>query len=209
MRRFSKYRSILKFSQGCIAIVLLIALLDFLREFWRPGLSSPYVTTAEDLQSNDTRSLFIASVQWNSEAILESSWIPTLLKLVTELQAVNINVYVSVYEGGSNDGTKKALSQLADSLRQLNVNNSIELDAESHKDVISKTSPGSSGWLHTPRGEELRRIVHLSNVRNRALKPLSDLNKAGVNFNKILYLNDIVFSVSNHAEAYCNTLNYI
>lgn len=205
LRRLSKYRNILRFTQWCITISLLLISFDLLREFWRSSPSFHHVSTAQDLQSNNIKSVYIASVQWNSEAILKSSWIPTLLELVVSLQAVNINVYVSIYEGGSHDGTKKALSQLTDSLRQLNVNNSIELDAESREDSISKSSSGSDGWLQTPHGQELRRIVYLSMVRNRAMEPLSSLNRIGVKFDKILYLNDIIYSVGsiiNHLTLY-------
>lgn len=194
-RRLSRYRSILRFFQWGFSLCLLLLLLDLLRDSWRPSLPSHHVATAQDLRSNNITSVYIASVQWNSEEILQSGWLSVLLELVVALQAVNINVYVSIYEGGSRDGTKKVLSQLTDSLRQLNINNSIELDPESREDSIDKASSGPDGWLQTPHGKELRRIVYLSAVRNRALEPLLKLNKAGAKFDKILYLNDIVYSV--------------
>lgn len=197
LRRLSRYRIALRFVQWCIIIMVLTAMLDLLRQSWRPRPPQSF-SSVLDLRSNNTTSVYIASIQWNSEAILKSSWIPALLELVVKLQAANINVYVSIYEGGSHDGTKKALSQLADSLRQLSVDNSIELDDESHKDVVHKLNSTPSGWLQTPRGKELRRIVHLSKIRNRALEPLANQTKAGVKFDKILYLNDIVYSVSRN-----------
>lgn len=200
LRRLSKHRVALRFVQWWIIITLLTATLDLLRESWRQKPLQSF-SSALDLRSNNTTSVYIASIQWNSEAILRSSWIPTLLELVFKLQAANINVYVSICEGGSQDGTKEALSQLADSLRQLNVDNSIELDGESHKDAVKKLNSTPSGWLQTSRGKELRRIVHLSKIRNRALEALANQTKAGVKFDKILYLNDIVYSVSRNCQS--------
>jgi hypothetical protein len=64
-------------------------------------------------------------------------------------------------------------------------------------DEISQV-PGPSGWIDTPRGKrELRRIPYLSKLRNISLKPLADLALKGIKFDRILFLNDVVFTVGN------------
>jgi hypothetical protein len=58
-------------------------------------------------------------------------------------------------------------------------------------------TPGE-GWVKTPKGDmELRRIPYLSRTRNMSLKPLEELAKQGIIFDKILFLNDVVFTVRN------------
>lgn len=104
---------------------------------------------------------------------------------------------MSIYESGSEDSTKDTLSKLAESLKTLSINHTVYLDSETHGAAIEKAlSPTStSGWLRTRYGKELRRIFYLADIRNRALEPLRALNQAGVRFDKILYLNDVVYSV--------------
>lgn len=153
---------------------------------------------AEDLASSShLKSIYIASVQYNSDVILQAHWIPSLLQLVKELQAVDLNVYVSIYESGSEDGTKATLSELAASLKSLSIDHTVHLDNETHAAAIEKSlsSTSTSGWLRTRYGKELRRISYLANVRNRALEPLRALNQAGIRFDKVLFLNDVVHSV--------------
>lgn len=105
------------------------------------------------------------------------------------------NVYVSVYESGSWDDSKGALRVLNATLEQIGVRRSIVLDESTHLDEIAKV-PGPSGWIDTPRGKkELRRIPYLSKLRNISLKPLADLAVQGIKFDKILFLNDVVFTV--------------
>lgn len=107
------------------------------------------------------------------------------------------NVYVSVYESGSWDDSKGALRVLNATLETIGVRRSIILDDSTHLDEIAKV-PGPSGWVDTPRGKkELRRIPYLSKLRNISLKPLADLAVQGIKFDKILFLNDVVFTVGD------------
>lgn len=195
-------RRILKWAKLFAGAFLLIFVLDFLRHLLllqrspQPIVQGK-VITAEDLKSRHVNSIYIASVQYNSDVILKAHWIPSLLQLVKELQEVDLTVYVSIYESGSEDGTKDTLSKLKASLNTLSINNTVYLDNETHAAAIVKAlSPTStSGWLRTRYGKELRRIFYLADIRNRALEPLRALNQAGVRFDKILYLNDVVYSV--------------
>lgn len=141
-----------------------------------------------------TQSVYIASTQWNSGDLLQHHWIPSLLQVVSELKAANVSVYVSIYENGSWDATKSILRQLRQSLEDAGVENHVEIDDESHEKIITQHDP-QSGWLQTAYGAEMRRIPYLARIRNKALDPLTRLSKSGTKFDKLLYLNDVIFSV--------------
>ena len=139
--------------------------------------------------------VYIASIHWNNEAVLRSKWNEAVVDTVKALGPEN--VYVSVYESGSWDDSKGALRVLNATLEQIGVQRSIILDESTHLDEIAKV-PGSSGWVDTPRGKkELRRIPYLSKLRNISLQPLADLAVKGIKFDKILFLNDVVFTVGD------------
>lgn len=138
--------------------------------------------------------IYIASVNWNNEIILRSHWSQALLELAWKLGPEN--VYISIYESGSYDNTKGALMELDMELERLQVPHTITLSPITHEDEMTAT-PGE-GWVKTPKGDmELRRIPYLSRTRNMSLKPLEELAKQGVIFDKILFLNDVVFTVGN------------
>ncbi len=50
------------------------------------------------------------------------------------------------------------------------------------------TGRGRSGW-------EVRRIPHLADLRNRAMRPLREM-APGRMFDRVLWINDVVFTVS-------------
>lgn len=137
--------------------------------------------------------IYIASIHWNNEAVLRSKWNEAVVDTVKVLGPENS--YVSVYESGSWDDSKGALRVLNATLENIGVQRSIILDDSTHLDEIAKV-PGPSGWIDTPRGKrELRRIPYLAKLRNISLKPLADLALQGIKFDKILFLNDVVFTV--------------
>lgn len=140
-----------------------------------------------------TERVFIASIHWNNEAILRSHWNEAVLQLVQHLGPKN--VYVSILESGSWDDSKGALRLLDGKLGSLEVERTILLDKTTHADEIAAT-PGNTGWIDAGRGKtELRRIPYLSRLRNRSLEPLADLADKGIKFDRILFLNDVVFRV--------------
>lgn len=138
--------------------------------------------------------IFIASIHWNNEIILRSNWNEQVVNIVKYLGAKN--VYISIYESGSYlDDTKGALRELDGQLEKLGVQRTIILDQTTHADEMRK--PVTDGWIDTPRGrKELRRIPYLARLRNISLEPLSRLAAEGTKFDKVLFLNDVVFSVS-------------
>lgn len=105
------------------------------------------------------------------------------------------NIYISIYESGSWDNSKGALRELDRQLEDLEVQRTIVLDETSHAHEIAKP-PASTGWIDTPRGKkEIRRISYLAKLRNLSLKPLADLALNGITFDKVLFLNDVIFKV--------------
>lgn len=137
--------------------------------------------------------IYIASINWNSEPILRSHLSQAIVELAWKLGPNN--VYISVYESGSYDNTKGALLELDAELERLRIPRNITLSPVTHEDEIA-APPGNEGWIVTPKGKtELRRIPYLSRTRNLSLAPLHELARQGITFDKILFINDVVFNV--------------
>ncbi|KAJ5573545.1 uncharacterized protein N7459_007972 [Penicillium hispanicum] len=141
--------------------------------------------------------IFIASVNWNNEFILRTHWSQALVELTRRLGADN--VYISIYESGSYDNTKGALMDLDVELERLGIPRTIVLSPITHEDEMA--APPGEGWIMTSRGKpELRRIPYLSRTRNESLRPLEALAKQGITFDKVLFLNDVVFTPNDVFE---------
>lgn len=137
--------------------------------------------------------IFLVGIHWNSEFILREHWIPALLALAKEIGPEN--VFVSIYESGSYDNTKAVLRVLDQFLEENRIPRRVVLDETTHADEISQT-PSDSGWIEIPNGTtQLRRIPYLARLRNIAMQPMYDLQNSNVVFDKILFLNDVVFTV--------------
>ena len=117
------------------------------------------------------------------------------------------NVYISIYESGSWDNSKGALRELDTELAKLDVPRTITLDEKTHQEELAHPpSRETEGWIQPPktvsnhRKWELRRIPYLARLRNLSLKPLDELEKKGnttTRFDKILFLNDVVFTTAD------------
>jgi hypothetical protein len=152
-------------------------------------LSSP---TNEPVAQRSER-VYIASIHWNNERILRSHWNDAVIALANALGREN--VFVTVYESGSWDDSKGALRELDMALAAHKIRRNITLSGTTHLDEMSVVNRGS-GWVDTPRGRrELRRIPYLSRLRNWTLEPLQELARQGERFDKVLFLNDVVFNV--------------
>ena len=144
--------------------------------------------------------VFIASIHWNNEPILRSNWSAAVLELVDYFGPEN--VYISIYESGSWDNSKEVLRVLESDLERKRVQRTVKLSETTHADEL-KQSP-THGWIQTPRGKkELRRIPYLSKLRNLALEPLNNLGD-GIKFDKVLFLNDVVFTVRTSLVIVCS-----
>ncbi|QIW95614.1 hypothetical protein AMS68_001132 [Peltaster fructicola] len=136
--------------------------------------------------------LFIASIHWNNENILRSHWNDAVLDLMQTFG--RNNTFLSIQESGSWDDSKGALNDLDRMLEPGGFRRRFILDETTHLDEISKP-PAPSGWIDTPRGKkELRRIPYLSRLRNIVLEPLKELAAVGEKFDKIVFLNDVIFT---------------
>lgn len=168
----------------CLVIALFVDLLSLSAARHRVSSASNNVAKER---------IFIVSIHWNNEAILRSHWNQAVLQLVEHFGSDHI--YVSIFESGSWDDSKGALRQLDAELGRRGIDRTIVLDETTHADEIGGT-PGNSGWIDTARGKkERRRIPYLSRLRNRSLEPLVELADKEIKFDKILFLNDVVFDV--------------
>lgn len=162
------------------------------------------------IDTTNTQKIFITGLAWNNEILFRTHFINQLQDLVHALGVQN--VYISIYENGSYDGTKGALSDLQRLLEQLGVSNRIVLDETSHEDIVrARPSTPKEGYLQIEKsGFEkwgiqkgdyaLRRIHYLAQLRNKALEPLWELAEKGEKFDKVLFLSDVVFNSADVLE---------
>lgn len=137
--------------------------------------------------------IFIASIHWNNEEILRSHWLSSVVALAEEIG--RDNVFVSVYESGSWDDTKGGLTELDRQLDDARIPRRVILNAETHQEKIDE-KPAKEGWVKTSDGRtQLRRIPYLSTLRNIALEPLFESSNSSHTFDKVLFLNDVAFTV--------------
>ena len=175
-------------------VLVVSVLIDFLNLSW---LFSDQSCTSEtnglEKQPEKNFKLFIASTHWNNEAKLHNFWNQAVLDLAEHLGPDN--VYISIYESGSWDDSKGALRMLDQDLERLGVQRTIVLEDTTHASELAKP-PGEEGWVDTPRGRrELRRIPYLAKLRNLSLKPMEKMALNGVRYDKVLFLNDVAFTV--------------
>lgn len=147
----------------------------------RPGPSRPH------------ERIYIASMHFNNGEILKSHWNDAVIGLTETFGPKN--VFVSIFESGSWDDSKTVLKELDRDLEKRGVPHRVEVSDVTHQDELDSANKGD-GWIDTPRHKkELRRIPYLSRLRNKTIKDLLDLHKQGVTFDKVLFLNDVVFTV--------------
>lgn len=147
--------------------------------------SSPFSSTPSHELHN--QKIFVATT-------FGSHWNRTIEALVTSLGPENFHVSIDSGSGSWNH-TEDALNLLDQHLGMLGVSKTIILNDTTHVHEIAKPSAWP-GWIDTPRGEkESRRIPYVSRLRNLSLKPLEELAKSGSTFDKILFLDDVVFTV--------------
>ena len=202
LRRRSTRKRLLK---SVIVVLIVSILIDLLKSSWsfsKQACGAP-MTVASGRKSEKRPKVFVASTHWNNEANLRKFWNKAVLDLAEHLGPDN--VYISIYESGSWDNSKGALTLLDQGLERLGVQRSIVLDDTAHTDEIAK-APGEEGWIDTPRGRrELRRIPYLAKLRNLSLKPMVNMAFNGVRYDKVLFLNDVAFTVGTCITLSCLT----
>lgn len=138
--------------------------------------------------------IYIASMHFNDAELVKEHWSDALLQLIDVIGAEN--TFVSIFESGSWDDTKTHLAALDHELEARGVPRRVELGEISHETAMKEGPQDGEGWIQTPRNKkELRRIPFLSKLRNKTLQDLREQEKKGVHFDKVLFLNDVVFTV--------------
>ena len=124
--------------------------------------------------------VFIAASIYDHDGNLAGgTWGQNLLDLVHLLGPEH--VYLSIYE---NDAGSKAEAALRDLEQRVECPHSLVF--EEHLDL------GAAPPVQLPDGtKRVKRIAYLAEVRNRALRPLEN---SSVRYDKLLYLNDVVFN---------------
>ena len=123
--------------------------------------------------------IFIAASLYDKSGDLAGGeWGSRVLQLVDLLGPEN--VFLSIYENDSGEEGRSALRSLEEQVR---CKKSIVF--EEHLDLTTLPT------VTIPGGEtRIKRIEYLAEVRNRALKPLDE---AQDHYDRLLYLNDVVF----------------
>ncbi|KAK5743702.1 hypothetical protein LTS12_023783 [Elasticomyces elasticus] len=155
--------------------------------------------------------IFIASIHWTDERILREYWVPAVLQLAQDIGREN--VFVSVYESGSFDDTKGALQELEDHLARMGIDHKVVLDDTTHLNEVSRER-AEVGWVQMPSTKTYRqnwtdwfslqkdewvprRIPYLARLRNQVMEPLYEQQQLGNVYDKILWLNDVVFDTED------------
>lgn len=180
-------------------LVLLVTL--FLLDVLLLLRARPRTTRVTQSQRGQEKpSVFIVSVHRNTANILPE-WSAAALALVDYLG--NDKVYFSALESGSQDETKAELWNLKTQLDARGVPNTIDLGKDVYEqleEMWTRPDPNGArqeGWIWNEEDDvyDLRRITYLAKERNRAMQPLEELERLGRKFDKILWINDVVFNV--------------
>lgn len=139
--------------------------------------------------------VFVAASLYDPEGTLVSGdWGQSVLGLIDILGPEN--VFLSIYEDNADEKSKLALDDFA---AQLSCNASL---------VAEDLDVSQLPHVSTPDGtHKLSRIAFLAEVRNRALRPLcnKDLSAFSTRFDRLLYLNDVLFDPVDAANLLFST----
>ncbi|CAH0016316.1 unnamed protein product [Clonostachys rhizophaga] len=194
LRRITRHR----ISRILLLVFALVSFFDVLQV--HHGIRSneerePTKQGSGNRRSRQQERIYITGLHYNDGELLRNHWMTSLLELCDELGPSN--VFVSLHESGSWDDTKEMLRWLDQVLEERGVARHIEVSDESHQDVIDQGF-AEGEWVETSAREKaVRRIPHLARLRNKTLQDLIELNKNGVKFDKVLFLNDVVFTTED------------
>ncbi|KAL4911179.1 cryptococcal mannosyltransferase 1-domain-containing protein [Aspergillus multicolor] len=135
--------------------------------------------------------VFIAAVLYDPEGTIASGDCGrAVLRLIEYLGREN--VFLSIYENNSGPQGKSALQDLASNIPcnyTTFTQDGLDLD---NLRVRRVTLPDSE--------QRIRRIDYLAAVRNAALLPLQEMDEQGVVYDRLLYLNDVIFDPVEAAQ---------
>ena len=130
-----------------------------------------------------------ASIYDKGGKLLGGDWAENVLDLIQLLGPKN--AFLSIYVNDSGPEAKTALEEL-----ELRVPCEHELVFEDHMDI------NDLPHIHVYGQERVKRMEYLAKVRNQALRPLED---SSTTYDKMLYLNDVVFHPIEAAQLLFST----
>ncbi|OCL00408.1 glycosyltransferase family 69 protein [Cenococcum geophilum 1.58] len=135
--------------------------------------------------------VFIAATLYDPKGLLVGGdWGSAVLKLVELLGPEN--VYLSVYENDADPLAKASLETLE---KRLTCNSSLISEHLPLEEIPRVTVPSGE--------RRMKRIAFLAEVRNRALRPLEA--NLSVRFDKLLFINDVMFNPVDAAHLLFST----
>ncbi|TGZ81905.1 hypothetical protein EX30DRAFT_318527 [Ascodesmis nigricans] len=152
---------------------------------------APAPTVPENLER-----IFIAA-NLHDVAASFPAWSKSVLELVNLLGQKN--VFLSIHEAGSRDGTKELLQRFEGELDRKGINNRVVMDDEILEELKKEPKKYREGWTFTARKKwELRQVPWQAKMRNKALEPLEDdtvvnLEKYGMGVGWILFLGGGIY----------------
>jgi hypothetical protein len=187
-------------SRAALLLVLLLVVDSLLLLADRPPATNAHEPRAAAPSSHGA--VFIAGMHTDTAPLLHRSWASSLADLARRLGPAN--VYVSLVEVGSSDATRSELRQLQRRLEALGVTVTLqtgpagwELAREAaHKPPRGQRRPGWV-WHHGGERVDMRRAPLQARSRNRAMEPLMALAAEGKVFERVLWIDDVVFTAQD------------
>ena len=182
---------------------ILLVLVLFIALFLKPS----YTTLPAHYQSLETRiessedygranpenqKIFIAaSIYDESGQLLGGAWGEAVLKLINMLG--NRNVFLSIYENASGEAALVAQYKF-------------EKKVQCQHSMVLEDSPPVEEFQRirlADGSKRIKRIAYLADVRNKALSPLDEHPE--IKYDKLLYLNDVIFDPIDAAQLLLST----
>lgn len=205
LRRTSTPRRILLLVLLTLVLDALVLIANRPRTLHAPP--SPRSLNSIDEVTAANRTVFIASVHRDTAPLLHAAWSGALVDLLAALGSNN--VYVSIVESGSQDGTRSELAQLKRQLDERGVSNAVTFGPTGWdllKDLGEPPAPEEMrpGWVSYQAPDrsdgttaEKRVVPYLAEMRNLAMAPLTTLAAEGRTFDTVLWIDDVVFSAQD------------
>ena len=200
--RLACHRPCLRSLHSCYTFGgILLALLLLVSLFLEPSYTRPpahYQSLKARIESStdygranpENQKIFIAASLYDDDGnLLGGAWGEAVLKLINILG--NRNVFLSIYEN-TNSGE--------------NAQFQFEKRVQCQHSIVLEKSPTAQELprIRLPDGSErTKRIAYLAEVRNRALLPLDEHPET--KYDKLLYLNDVVFDPIEAAQLLLST----
>ena len=180
----------LRTTTGVLLLSLLVAcsidLLRLLRIFSQQHARPP----PKLLGIDELPSVYIASINSGASLAGPQAWRRAVESVAAHLGKAK--VYVSIYEYVDYSGHRDELEQLGRNLELLGVQRSIVFANRENINDFNHT--WTAQGLPAPTAATTY-VRHMAEMRNRVLRPMIELALQGTRFDRILFLEDDVFSV--------------